>query len=595
MNRLATWALLVSIAVPARAQTTNLVSANGTGAIGNSFSFNGSISADGRYLAVYSAASNLAPLDANGFADAFVWDRLTGAWENASVSSSGTQANNSASYPTLSADGRYVVFDTSATNLVPNDTNGHFDVFLRDRLNGTTEIVSLSSSGAQGNSNSNAPGPGAISADGRYVVFWSDATNFVASDVNGTEGDVFVRDRQTGATELVSQSTGGAQGNGNTYGGSISADGRYVLFWGDASNLVPGDTNLRPDVFLRDRLAGTTELVSVGAGGVHGNLESEYPLMSPDARFVVFTSRSSNFVPGDTNDKFDVFLRDRQAGTTELVSVSSGGTLGDGDSFGPSVSADGRYVAFMSGATNLVPGDVNGITDVFLRDRQLGTTVLVSRSTNGILGNDASEAPTISADGRFIAFDSYSTNLVAGDTNGSVDEFLYDRTATNFTSLCHPGLDGVIACPCANPPSAPGRGCDNSSATGGAILTAAGTTTLANDTLVFTASGEKPTALSVFSQGTALSSSGIVFGQGIRCATTNLKRLYTKNASGGVASAPSGGDPSVHVRSAALGDSITPGASRYYYVYYRDPAVLGGCPSSSTFNQTQTGQVVWSP
>jgi hypothetical protein len=197
-----------------------------------------------------------------------------------------------------------------------------------------------------------------------------------------------------------------------------------------------------------------------------------------------------------------------------------------------------------------------------------------------------------------VAFDSLATNLVPVDTNGYGDVFVRDRQGgPAFTSLCDPGSGGVITCPCANPPSGPGRGCDNSSGTGGAVLSASGGTYLSSDTLVFTTSGERATALSIVGQWTGVSANGAIFGMGVRCTTGTLKRLYTKTAVGGSISAPSlgAGDPQVSVRSAALGDTILAGQSRWYLVYYRDPTVLGGCPATSTFNATQTGEVSWSP
>jgi len=169
--------------------------------------------------------------------------------------------------------------------------------------------------------------------------------------------------------------------------------------------------------------------------------------------------------------------------------------------------------------------------------------------------------------------------------------------SSRFTSLCDPGSDGVHACPCANAPAGGGRGCDNSAATGGAALSASGAAYLAADSLMFTTSGEKPTATSVLLQGTTPVASGAVYGQGVRCLGGALKRLFTKSASGGSITAPSfaAGDASVSARSAAKGDPIHAGDSRWYLVYYRDPTVLGGCPSSSTFNTTQTGRVDWHP
>jgi surface antigen len=324
---------------------------------------------------------------------------------------------------------------------------------------------------------------------------------------------------------------------------------------------------------------------------------SLFPSISNDGRFVAFESYATNLVPGDTNALVDVFVRDRQAATTERVSVSSTGIQGNDESYSGVVSDDGRFVAFMSRASNLVSGDTNGSYDAFLRDRQSGSTERESLSSSGAQGNGDTYLNSMSSDGRYVVFSSLATNLAQGDTNGVYDVFARDRLgASVLTSLCDPGLNGVHACPCANAPSGPGRGCDNSASTGGAVLSASGGAYLSSDSLIFTTSGEKPTGLSVLWQGPSSVTTGIVFGQGVRCVGGTLKRLYSKSAVGGSITAPNygAGDPTVSARSATLGSLILSGQSRYYFVSYRDPIVLGGCPSSSTFNATQTGRVDWS-
>ncbi len=217
--------------------------------------------------------------------------------------------------------------------------------------------------------------------------------------------------------------------------------------------------------------------------------------------------------------------------------------------------------------------------------------------SSGAQGDARTYTPSISAGGRYVAFWGYASNLVPGDTNGYGDVFLRDRDATSFTSTCDPGASSVIACPCSNDASGPDRGCDNSAATGGARLSAVGIAYLSMDSLVFTTSGENPTSLSIVMQGNSAISTGAVYGQGVRCLGGPLiRRLFIKHAAAGSITAPefASGDPTVSSRSAAKGDLIQPGESRWYLVYYRDPVALGGCPASSTFNATQTGRVDWS-
>jgi len=587
----------LAAATVASAQVTQRVSMSSSGAQANETSRIPSASADGRYLAFHSDATNLVDGDTNASRDAFVRDRLNGTTERVSVDSSGVQGDHdSDAYPpAVSADGRYVAFGSNATNLVDGDSNLSCDIFVRDRQNGTTVRVSVDSAGVGGDDDSIQP---SISADGRYVAFQSVATNLVAVDTNGW-ADVFVHDLQNGATTRASVDSTGVQANSLCHDADLSADGRCVVFWSPATNLVAGDSNGLYDYFVHDRTSGTTELVSLDSGGAQGNgLSFGRSALSADGRFVAFESRATNLVAGDTNGRADVFVRDRLTGTTERVSIATGGGEGDIDSGLPVISTDGRFVAFSSGAGNLVPGDTNAATDVFLRDRQSGTTERVSLASDGTQGDRESYVGWVSHDGRLVAFQSVAQNLVPADTNTTSDVFVHDVAGgPDFTSLCFPGTAGVIACPCSNPPTSLGRGCDNSSNTGGAMLNASGAAYLSSDSLVFTTSGEKPTGLSIVAQWSQLHATGLGFGMGVRCATGSLKRLYTKNAVGGSITAPDfgSGDVSVHVRSAALGDPLIAGVSRWYLVYYRDPIVLGGCAPTSTYNATQTGRVSWTP
>jgi len=334
---------------------------------GSSDSHRPSVSADGTVIAFDGPASNLVPDDTNGAYDVFVRDMVTGVTTRVSVGSDGAQGNGASRTPSISADGRYVAFASAASTLVPGDTNAAGDIFVHDLGAGTTQRVSVATGGAQADLVSTSP---ALSADGRRVAFDSAASTLVPGDTNAVE-DVFVHDRDTGITERVSVAASGGQGDGGSLRPSMSADGRHVAFWSNAANLAPGDTNGWADVFVHDRETGATERVSVASSGTEGLglALSDYPSMSADGRFVAFQSQAANLVPGDTNAASDVFVHDRETGATERVSVAAEGSQGNNHSYQPSVSADGRHVAFASLATNLVPGLGASRRHVFVRDR----------------------------------------------------------------------------------------------------------------------------------------------------------------------------------------------------------------------------------
>ncbi len=350
-----------------------------------------------------------------------------GTIELVSVDSAGNQANGFSTWLAISADGRFVAFVSAATNLVPGDTNSESDVFVHDRDTGAARRVSVDSAGSQADGSSAAP---AISADGRFVAFVSAASNLVPGDTNG-ESDVFVHDRQTGATERVSVNSAGNQADGSSDAPAISADGRFVAFESKAGNLLPGDTNGESDVFVHDRQTGITQRVSVDSAGNQADSSSAAPAISADGRFVAFESKARNLVPRDFNRRQDVFVHDRQTGATERVSVDSAGKQASGPTDAPAISADGRFVAFQAGHANLVPGDTNRRQDVFVHDRQTGITEQVSLDGAGYQGNDHSGLPSVSGDGRFVAFWSLSSNLVPNDTNLSQDIFVHDRGAAD--------------------------------------------------------------------------------------------------------------------------------------------------------------------
>lgn len=346
--------------------STTRVSVATGGAQASGASFGAAISADGRYVAFTSDAANLVAGDTNGEWDVFVRDRQTGTTSRESVASGGGQVNGQSEGASLSADGRYVAFTSRATNLVAGDTNGRLDAFVRDRLGNSTTRISVRTGGAQVFGSS---GASRISADGRLVLFTSDDPNVVSGDTNGTT-DCFVHDRQSVTTERVSLGARGEEAEGQCGGSDMSADGRFVTFASTAGNLVPGDTNGFGDIFVRDRTNGTTTRVSVASDGAEAAAFGDAgltPSISADGRFVAFPSYSNALVPGDTNGVGDVFVHDRLIGVTARVSLQAAGGQANGESGNAAISEDGRVVAFRSFATDLVAGDTNAGVDVFVR------------------------------------------------------------------------------------------------------------------------------------------------------------------------------------------------------------------------------------
>ncbi len=403
------------------------VSVDSGGAQGDAHSNESDISANGRFVAFESDATNLVTGDTNGVSDIFVHDGKTGATERVSVHTSSTQGNGGSFGPAISADGHYVAFWSDATNLVNGDTNTFSDVFVHDRQAGSTILVSVHSDGiTQANDNSFSPD---VSADGGFVAFHSHADNLVDTDTNTIQNDIFVHDLVTGATELVSRHTNGTQADLGSVVASLSGDGRYVVFNSFATNLVVGDVNGLRDVFVRDRQDGVTTRVSVHSNGTPGDGESFSPgegAISDDGRYVAFESVATNLVTGDTNGVQDVFIHDRQTGTTIRVSVHSGGTEGDGLSRDTDLSGGGRYVVFGSFANNLTDNDTRpGNRDIFVHDLDTATTKLVNTNLAGEQGNLAEQNPAISADGHHISYTSLSNNLILGDTNGVMDVFVW--------------------------------------------------------------------------------------------------------------------------------------------------------------------------
>jgi cold shock CspA family protein len=441
-------------AIPAAAQETERVNLDSSGGEANGPSDYPrciTTSANGVVVAFTSAASNLVAGDLNGAADVFVRDRSTGTTERVSVDSNGGEGDQDSGRGgglALSADGQIVAFTSDASNLVAGDNNGMTDVFVHDRTTGSTERVSVDSSGAEGDGNCFSV---AMSADGMVVAFASGSTNLVAGDTNGVT-DVFVHDRTTGTTERVSVRSNGAEGNGASFAPAISADGLTVAFASDATTLIATDANGVTDVFVHDRTTGVTKRVSISTGGAAGNKPSgasHGPALSANGQLVIFESDATNLVVGDTNGATDIFVRDTAANTTERDSVDSAGSQGKDNSPAAAISADGRMVAFQSSAANLIASDTNKVADIFLHDRSSGTTERVSVDSTGSQANGASSSPAISADGHVVAFLSGATNLVAGDGNGVTDDFVHERcssaAAWSNYGAGFPGTSGVPA------------------------------------------------------------------------------------------------------------------------------------------------------
>ncbi|MFG1705861.1 S8 family serine peptidase [Nonomuraea sp. M3C6] len=401
-----------NVTLPRRPDTER-VSLGTDGRQGNHEAWWPELSGDGSVVVFASPASNLAGGDdTNGELDIFATDLRTRVTERVSVPSGGGLADAFSVSPTVSRDGRLAGFNSGATNLVAGDTNGQTDTFVHDRQTGKTEMLSVSPEGVPGDGLSGAP---RFSADGRYAVFNSDATNLVPGDTNG-KTDIFVRDRQAGRTERVSVGPDGSQLDGHSREETISADGRYVAFQSAAATLVPGDTNDLIDVFVKDRQTGAVKRVT----GPYPDTESTGPVISANGNAVAF----SNGV-----GLGQLYVQDLTTGKTDLVSVALDGNGSKGMSFAPSLSADGRTVAFYGDGNDIVGDDANVRNDVFVRDVAAGTTKRISTAPNGVEGDARADLPSISEDGRYVAFESDSSNLVEGDTNKRTDVFVHDRVA----------------------------------------------------------------------------------------------------------------------------------------------------------------------
>ena len=427
--------LVVMLVSPSNAAATVIerVSVDGVGNQSNGESRlpagNFEVSAHGRYVVFESDASNLVPDDLNGWSDIFIRDRMLGTTTRVSVNIHGLDASAPSEFPSISVDGRYVAFRSAAYDLVDDDFNWEWDIFVRDLALGVTVRASVSADGGDAESDSFSP---SISADGRYVAFLSRARDLIPGGAN-RQNNVFVRDMLMGETELATVSWDGGGADAGSWAPRISGDGRHVAFVSGANNLVQDDGNVAADVFVRDLDLDVTTRVSVNQAGGDCNGGSGGPSISAAGDHVAFHSTASDLVDDDTNGQPDIFVRVLAGDPyTHRVNLTSQGEQAvDFGSWRAQISAGARYVSFLSDADNLVPDDNNGFGDVFTHDRWTGVTTRVSVDLFGNQGDDWSGNPSLSQDGRFVVFESVANNLVAGDT-GWRDVFIAQGPAVLF-------------------------------------------------------------------------------------------------------------------------------------------------------------------
>lgn len=379
---------------------------------------------DGKRVVFESNASNLVDNDTNQHNDIFVKDLQTNAINRISVASDKSQSQGGdSSEARVSFDGNHIVFTSSASNLVSDDTNGQSDIFLKNLLSNQLTRVSTNATGVQADGNSKQAD---LSSDATKIVFTSSATNLLTEDTNAFD-DIFYKDMTTGAVKRLSVNSAGIQSNGDSWGARFSSDGSRIVFVSNANNLIVGDTNDVADIFIKDISTQEVVRISVNTLGQQANKSSDNAVFSRDGTKVLFTSEATNLVEGDTNSVRDVFVKDLITDDLIRVTVNSAGVQANGVSYNAQFSPDGRQVVFSSLASNLVEGDTNGVVDVFVKDLDTGLVTLISRNELGEQGNALSSgSPSFSSDGTKVAFESIANNLVSNDSNVVQDVFVAD-------------------------------------------------------------------------------------------------------------------------------------------------------------------------
>lgn len=590
---LATYGLAASAAAQG---ATRLVSAASATQQANGSSGGGELSADGRFVAFLSVASNLVPGDVGGIADVFVRDLQTGAIARESVSSAGVAANMNCWKPELSGDGRFVVFVSGSSNLVPGYVPNSFELFVRDRAASTTAVVSYGLGGVESDRGVVVPnfvGP-SISHDGRFVAFVSPSTNLVVGDTNASS-DVFVRDLLTGGIERVPALPGGVEPNGYATDVDLSADGRWVVFTSVASNLVAGDVNGASDVFAYDRSTGALTIVSATAIGDRGSANSDQGVVSADGQWVAFTSAATNFASTHSSGMRQVYIKNLATLAVAPVSYSLFGGEPNLESERPVISADGRYVAFDSLGSDLADYDYDyWKRDVYLYDRGLGSTRRISVSSSLTEDYAGSAVASVSADASSISFGSSSQDFVLGHAHGQSDVYVHTANVNESRIECS-GNGIAVGCPCGMS-SIQNRGCPNSVSSNGALLYGVGSSSVSVDSIRLEIKGVPFGTVVVYVQSALSPMGGVgsVFGDGLSCVLGTVRRLATSSSAGGLWAEPGsfsnlGWTPGVSI--SVLG-GVTAGQTRWYQAFYRDDAAY--C-TVSMWNATNSFRLEWLP
>lgn len=393
---------------------------------GDSFATPTAVSANGRWTVFTSDAFNLVANDLNTTFDVFLKDNWLGEIRRLSVNADGIEGNASSSMASISADGRYIAFSSHASNLAPTDPDKNADIFLVDRLTNTLSHVTQTIDGTPSNGDDFNP---VLSADGRYLAFQSSSSNLITGD-NNTAVDIFSYDRTTQTIQRISVGNGGEEANGNSTYPSISADGQQISFASLANNLVANDANNASDIFLHNRQTQQTQLISQAINGLPANQGSFRPAISGNGQLVVFESLADDLVTADANGMMDIFLRDVNQTQTQRLTFNANGEESNRPAFFPNISANGQVVTFESNASNLLPNKTNGGLNIFHLHRRGQQLQQANLATDDQLGNFAPFAvgTALSQDGCSTVFSSPATNLVAGDNNNHFDIFIHTKT-----------------------------------------------------------------------------------------------------------------------------------------------------------------------